>query len=231
MSSKQQHGSVAEQVDQTHSTEPTVQSSQEWVSAAADGEAISEQQLHQLCDNASLQQHYERYHLIGAALRNELAPKLPADFSASFAARLQQEPVHQLVVHRSFFHRIQQGMRQAANSEWLKPTAQTAIAASVALMAVLGVQYVQQPYEQELMSPLPVLHTQPVSGFATPVSLSQTTVDDRLEQHAHQAMLEQQRRLQDLLNAHHQQVRVLEQSALLNEQAPVVTEPEPDGNY
>lgn len=230
MSSKQQHCQSAGQTPQSYSAEPTVESSLDWLSAAIDEEGVTGQQLDRLLQDEQLQQRYERYHLIGAAIRQELPKHIQLDFSAQFAATLQQEAVHQLQPHGSILQRVGERFKAAANSEWFKPTAQTAIAASVALMAVVGVQHYQQPYEQELMSPLPVLQTQPVAGFATPVSLSQTTVDNRLEQHAHHAMLEQQRRLQELLNAHHQQVRVLEQAALLNEQPQPAVDAEPNGN-
>ena len=62
------------------------------------------------------------------------------------------------------------------------------------------------------LNPQPLLQTQPIAGFATPVSLSQTTVSDRFAEKEQQAMLEQQKRLQALLNAHRQQVRVMEQA-------------------
>ncbi|WP_228612807.1 RseA family anti-sigma factor [Alkalimonas sp.] len=230
MSSKQQHWQSAEQMQQSDSAESSLESSLDWLSAAIDEQGLSEQQLGRLLHDEQLQQQYERYHLIGAAIRQELPKQVQVDFSVDFAARLQQEAVHQLQPHGSILQRLGHRFKAAANSDWFKPTAQTAIAASVALMAVVGVQHYQQPFEQELMSPLPVLQTLPVAGFATPVSLSQTTVDTRLEQHAHQAMLEQQRRLQELLNAHHQQVRVLEQAALLNEQSQPAVDVEPDGN-
>lgn len=88
---------------------------------------------------------------------------------------------------------------------------QGTVAASVALIAVLGVQQFQgTAQDADLNSPLPVLQTQPVAGFATPVSLSQTSVDSRFEQEQRQAMLEQQKRLQQLLQAHRQQIRVMD---------------------
>lgn len=231
MSSKQQHWQSAEQMQPFNPAESHANYPTDWLSAAIDQQKLTEQQLTSLLRDDELQQQFERYQLIGAAIRQELPQQIHTDFSAQFAARLQQEPVHQLQPHGSILQRLGRRFQAAANADWFKPTAQTAIAASVALMAVVGVQHYQLPQEQEFMTPLPVLHTQPVAGFATPVSLSQTTVDARLEQHAHQAMLEQQRRLQELLNAHHQQVRTLEHSALLSEQQAPVVEPESDGQY
>lgn len=185
---------------------------QDWLSAASDNQAISPAQLDALLQSSELQAQAERYQLIGSVLRQEQTSPLSARFSEDFAALLEQEPEYHLRSDRSLVQRVIRGIGQAANGAWLKPVSQGAVAASVALVAVLGVQQWQQPLEQEMMSPLPVLQTRPVAGFATPVSLSQTTVDSRFEQQQQQAMLEQQKRLQALLNAHRQQVRVMEQA-------------------
>lgn len=203
---------------------------QDWLSAAIDQQGLNDEQLDDLLQDQELQDRFERYHLMGSVIRKELPEQVQTDFCQQFAEKLSQEPVHQLQPSHGLLHRVKSGVRRAANSEWLKPSAQTAIAAGVALMAVVGVQHYQQPGAQDLMSPLPVLQTRPVAGFASPVSLSQTTVDSRFEQQAQQAKLEQQARLQELLNAHHQQVRVLDQAQILSEQRPELNnDQEPDG--
>lgn len=184
---------------------------QEWLSAASDNGDVSKEQLDALLQQPELQNKFERYQLIGSVLRQEKASVLPENFADDFAAKLADEPVYQLQTSASLRHTLAVKWRKAANSRWLQPVSQGAVAAGVALMAVFGVQQYQQIPGQDMVSPLPVLQTQPVAGFATPVSLSQTTVADRFEQHEQQAMLEQQKRLQALLNAHRQQVRVMEQ--------------------
>lgn len=188
----------------------------DWLSAASDNQAISPEQLDRLLQDAELQQSFARYHLIGAAIRNELPAQLDMQFADNFASLLDQEPAYQLesspLVHRqntpvSFWKKLS----EAANTGWFKTGFQGTVAASVALIAVLGVQQFQGAGEDaDLNSPLPVLQTQPVAGFATPVSLSQTSVDSRFEQEQRQAMLEQQKRLQQLLQAHRQQIRVMD---------------------
>lgn len=188
----------------------------DWLSAASDNEAISPEQLDRLLQDAELQQSFARYHLIGAAIRNELPAQLDMQFADNFASLLDQEPAYQLetspVVQRqdtpvSFWKKL----GEAANTGWFKTGFQGTVAASVALIAVLGVQQFQgSGQDADLNSPLPVLQTQPVAGFATPVSLSQTSVDSRFEQEQRQAMLEQQKRLQQLLQAHRQQIRVMD---------------------
>ena len=183
---------------------------QEWLSQAADNQQVTSEQLPALLQQPELQQTLQRYQLASAVLRNEADSVLPADFSDNFASLLAQEPTYQLQTNAGILQKIKLGMRQAANAEWFKPAAHGALAASVALVAVFGVQQYQQPLEQEFAMPSPVLQTRPVAGFATPVSLSQTSVDSRFEAQEQQAMQEQQRRLQALLQAHRQQVRVTE---------------------
>jgi len=183
---------------------------QEWLSQAADNKPVTPEQLSALLTQPELQQTVQRYQLTGAIMRNEADSVLPVDFSDTFASLLDQEPTYQLQAQRSLLQKVKMGVRQAANAEWFKPAAHGAIAASVALVAVLGVQQYQQPLEADLSMPSPVLQTRPVAGFATPVSLSQTSVDSRFEAQEQQAMQEQQRRLQALLQAHRQQVRITE---------------------
>ncbi len=123
--------------------------------------------------------------------------------------------------------------KTSANKPWLKTVMQGAIAASVALVAVVGVQQNQQSPDDALTSPLPVLQTRPIGGVATPVSLSQTTVDSRFAAQEQQLKLEQQRRLQELMQARQQQIRLMEQTAAQRKaaesKAPVV-EQQPHGN-
>ena len=195
---------------------------QQWLSAASDNQPLTKAQLDQLLADSELQRQLERYQLVGAVLRREQSP-LPTDFATDFASLLAAEPEYRLTNDRNLLQRLRHGVSLAANSRWLQPVAQVAngrwlqpvaqgaVAAGVAMLAVVGMQQYQQP-QQEVMSPLPVLHTQPIGGFYTPVSLSQTTVEDRFAEQERQAMLEQQQRLQLLLNAHRQQVRVMEQS-------------------
>lgn len=191
---------------------------QDWLSAASDNRQISKAELNLLLQQPELQQKLERYQLAAAVFRQEKSVPLPKDFSADIAALLQDEPTYQLSQSRNLLHKVGSGIRYAANGSWLKPAAQGAVAAGVALFAVLGVQQYQQPMGQELMLPSPVLQTNPIGGFATPVSLSSTTADTRFAEQEQQAMQEQQRRLQALLQAHRQQVRLMEQEQAKTEQ-------------
>ncbi len=191
---------------------------QDWLSVASDNRQISDAELDLLLQQPALQQKLQRYQLASAVFRQEDMVALPADFSADIAALIEDEPRYQLTHSRSLLQKVGTGIKYAANGSWLKPVAQGAVAAGVALFAVLGVQQYQQPLEQELMLPSPVLQTNPIGGFATPVSLSSTTVDSRFAEQEQQAMQEQQRRLQALLQAHRQQLRIMDQDKLKAEQ-------------
>ena len=188
---------------------------QQWLSAASDNQPLTKAQLDQLLADSELQQQLDRYQLVGAVLRREKSP-LNADFATDFASLLADEPEYHLNTSHNLSQRVRQFVLQAANGSWLQPVAQGAVAAGVAVLAVIGIQQYQQP-QTDLTSPLPLLHTSPIAGFATPVSLSQTTVENRFAEQERQAMLEQQQRLQALLNAHRQQVRVMEQSRQANQ--------------
>ena len=186
---------------------------QEWLSQAADNHALTAEQLSELLQQPDLQDTVQRYQLAGAVLRNEPESVLPLDFADQLSNMLEQEPTYQLQNSNSLLHKLKSGLLQAANAEWFKPAAHGAIAASVALVAVFGVQQYQQPLEQQLSAPTALLQTRPIAGFATPVSLSQTSVENRFEAQEQQAIQEQQQRLQALLQAHRQQIRVSETQA------------------
>jgi sigma-E factor negative regulatory protein RseA len=210
---------------------------QDWLSAASDNQGISAQQLDSLLQDPALQQQWLRYQMIGNVMRNELPAQVDLDFADNFALLLAEEETHQLqaepalqlaaVTTTSRWGKI----KSAANQSWMKTMLQGAIAASVAIVAVVGVQQSQQSADDVLTSPLPVLQTRPIGGVATPVSLSQSSVDSRFAAQQQQLQLEQQRRLQELMQARQQQIRLLEQTAQQqkNQQNQPVVEQPPRG--
>jgi sigma-E factor negative regulatory protein RseA len=166
--------------------------------------------------------------MIGNVMRNELPAQLDMNFADRFEAMLADEPAHQLqpepVAELAPVGPVSMPWwKAAANQPWVKTMLQGAIAASVAIVAVVGVQQNQQSADEALTSPLPVLQTSPIGGVATPVSLSQTSVDSRFDAQQQRVQLEQQRRLQELMQAHQQQKRLLEQTVQQQKapQAPV----------
>lgn len=191
---------------------------QDWLSAASDNQGISATELDNLLRDPALQDQWLRYQMIGNAMRNELPTQLDMNFADRFELLLADEPVHQLqpevvaeLVPVTAAVQLP-WWKTAANQPWVKTMLQGAIAASVAIVAVVGVQQNQQRGDEGLISPLPVLQTNPIGGVATPVSLSQTSVDSRFDAQQQRLQLEQQRRLQELMQAHQQQKRLLEQT-------------------
>jgi len=198
----------------------------DWLSAASDNQGISAQQLDQLIASPELQDQLVRFQLAGAAIRNELPTALDLDFSERFAELLDKEDAHVLAVatvpELSAAPTAQATgniFKSAANSSWFKTLMQGAIAAGVAVIAVVGVQNQQTSADDALTAPLPVLQTGPIGNVVAPVSLSQTTVQTQYNPQQQQLMLEQQRRLQELMQARQQQIRLMEQAAIEREKA------------
>ncbi|MBN8445833.1 MAG: anti-anti-sigma factor [Gammaproteobacteria bacterium] len=198
----------------------------DWLSAASDNQGISAQQLDQLISEPELQDQWLRFQMAGAAIRDELPPALDLDFADRFASLLDKEEAHVLQVEAvpvlavaSANNASANIFKSAANSGWFKNLMQGAIAAGVAIIAVVGVQNQQNNADDALTSPLPVLQTGPMGNVVAPVSLSQTTVQTQYNPQQQQLMLEQQRRLQELMQARQQQIRLMEQAAIEREKA------------
>lgn len=188
---------------------------QEWLSAASDNQPISAMELDALLSDPQLQQTWLRYQVAGAVLRDEPVAAVSSQFADDFALLLEQEETHQLVAGPvpvlATSGAAQVPVQPAANQSWWKWVMQGAMAASVAVVAVLGVQ--QNTPDNNLTTPLPVLQTSPIGGVMAPVSLSQTSVQSAYSPQQTQSQLEQQRRLQELMQARQQQIRLMEQAA------------------
>ena len=70
----------------------------EWLSQASDNLSIDAQQLNELLSDVELQATWLRYQTAGAAMRQELPAQPDNQIADQFAAWLDQEPAHQLVV-------------------------------------------------------------------------------------------------------------------------------------
>lgn len=192
----------------------------ERISALVDGELQDNVLLEQLSGEPELAGVFARYHLYGDALRNDLPTHLHLDLSESIVAALADEAPHALSTHSMA---VNAGGQNSANDQSHQHTAdsqsnvlrpvfgrvapmlryagQFAIAASVSAALIVGVQQYSQ---QDMQSP--VLNTVPLSGSATPVSLNYST---QPHQPSHeQALLEQQRRIHELLMDHELQQRL-----------------------
>lgn len=144
----------------------------ETLSALMDSELNTAQQssnLDNLVRNDAMRRKWQNYHLIRATMRNEVKVDMPMDISAAVAAQVANEPIPLAPKH---------GLnRTLALKKWLKPAANMAIAASVALVTVLGVTQYQRiddgslPTEVNASSGFqPTLQTVPLGVVGNPVS-------------------------------------------------------------
>jgi len=192
--------------------------SKEQISALMDGDLEQQGILDQLESDADLSGCWQRYHLIGDAMRRELPRTLHLDIADSIASALEREPAMLAPPAIAVEPARMAPQTTATGSEASSPgrvvslfkmVGQYAIAASVALAVVVGVQQAsRQPQDN---GELPVLPTLPLSGNASPVSLKATPAPVRQPQSEPQ-LIEQQRRVNAYLQDHGIQQRFNAQS-------------------
>lgn len=170
----------------------------ETVSSLVDNYQTDENVFDELVKDNHMSETWQRYHLIGDTLRDELPQSLDLDLSATIAEAIAEEPtVLAPKAKASFTETV-----KAKVVEFAKPFGQVAIAASAAGLMVIGVQ--QNVAKDDSFTPNPVVQTIPFGGVAEPVSLNYQTNSRASQQ---QAMVEQQRRFQALLQDHKQQLK------------------------
>ncbi len=176
---------------------------QEWVSAAVDGE-VDEQVLAELAADTDSHQEWRDYHIIGDAMRGDLPEMINLDLSANIAAAIEREPT--IIAPKA----KQNGATSANKGSVIllfKQFGQYAIAASVALVAVIGVQNYNQTVEQDA-SPLPVLNTRPLVGSVSPVSLQTGPVQQQSQSLNNERVMEQRHRINTYIQDHMLQQRL-----------------------
>ncbi|WP_299794094.1 sigma-E factor negative regulatory protein [uncultured Shewanella sp.] len=179
---------------------------QEWVSAAVDGE-IDEQTLAELAADQDSHEQWRDYHMIGDAMRGELPKTMHLDLSANIAAAIENEPTIVAPVKRETSDEAQVKTGGLSNViPMFKQFGQYAIAASVALVAVVGVQNYSQESAIDA-SPLPVLNTRPLVGSVTPVSL-QTGPVQQNQSFTNDQVMEQRQRINAYIQDHMLQQRL-----------------------
>ena len=154
---------------------------------------------------------FGRYALIGDAMRAQKNNNdIHIDISDNIALALESEPVY-----ADFTQSTTNNASDTEHSEalqdnkvvafnWRKPVAQLAIAASVAMFAIVGVNTLPQGAgEQE--SEIPLLQTTPLTGMASPVSYSSEPALENAEQGLREL---QQQRIGALVLEHQRQARV-----------------------
>lgn len=165
----------------------------EALSAYMDGHNVNGEFTDTLCNNADLQQKWASYHTIRSVMRNEEV-MLGTDFSEKMATLLEEEVIEPVATPKK-------GLLLKLK-RWGTPLMQAGIAASVCLVAVLGVNYFNQN-EEVAQAEQPVLQTMPFSNSIEAVSYNSPAKDQPTE-----AQLEQQqRRINALLQNHELQRR------------------------
>ncbi|WP_119968901.1 sigma-E factor negative regulatory protein [Shewanella japonica] len=185
-----------------------LKSGQEWVSSAVDGE-VDAKTLAELSADESSHKQWQNYHMIGDAMRGELPQTIDLDLTASIAAAIELEPA--IIAPQT--DTVSQHDEKVTEVEtkkdnvvpFFKQFGQYAIAATVAMVAIVGVQNYGQ--DQNADSPLPVLNTRPLIGTASPVSLQTGAVQSQSAVN-NDNVVEQRRRINSYIQDHILQQRL-----------------------
>lgn len=164
----------------------------------------NEQQLEGRHLGADLEYATERYSLIGDVMRAQGKDTIQIDIASQVAVALEQEDTYSQKVDQKSNLSIK---ALASSFHFRKPFAQLAIAASVAAVAVVGVQNMSQQQNDgiEFEPHIQNLETMPFGGTATPVSFS---TEPALET-AQKGLRElEERRLGALIKEHQRQARI-----------------------
>ena len=165
------------------------------LSAIVDGELQDDNLISELHSDAELSAKWQRYHLIRHGLRKEMPLHADFDISAQVAAALEQEP--SIVAPKRTWRDLPV---VASVIPLARQSGQLAIAASVAVAMVIGVQQYNQPEELQDFNTAPA--TIPgIQGGLSPVSLEQSQPVNQVD------VMEQRRRIQAYLTDHKQQLR------------------------
>lgn len=145
-----------------------------------------------------------RYALIGDVMRAESDDAFVIDISASVAQALESEPVYADFSQKQDAEIAPSDSDNVVAFNWRRPVAQLAIAASVAMFAIVGVQTLPQS-DSSPMNEIPMLQSTPLTGIASPVSYSSEPAIENAEKGIREL---QQQRIGALVLEHQRQARV-----------------------
>ncbi|WP_213608871.1 RseA family anti-sigma factor [Pseudoalteromonas sp.] len=149
---------------------------------------------------------FGRYALIGDAMRaKENNNNTNFDISERISLALESEPVYaDFSQPESTAEPLTtQGDKKVVAFNWRKPVAQLAIAASVAMFTIVGINTLPQA-EDSVQNEIPLLQTTPLTGMASPVSYSSAPALENAEQGLREL---QQQRIGALVLEHQRQAR------------------------
>ncbi|PMG31406.1 anti-sigma factor [Shewanella sp. 10N.286.52.C2] len=184
-----------------------LKSGQEWVSSAVDGE-VDAKTLAELSADEGSHSKWQNYHMIGDAMRGELPQTIDLDLSANIAAAIELEPAIIAPQTQTTSVHDTETVNETKKDNvvpFFKQFGQYAIAATVAMVAIVGVQNYEQ--DPSVDSPLPVLNTRPLIGTASPVSLQTGAVQNQ-SNISNDNMIEQRRRINSYIQDHMLQQRL-----------------------
>lgn len=171
---------------------------QEKLSAFMDGEIEGNDIIDAIKHDADLQAKWQRYHVIRGAMRKEASVAPQLDITASVAAALESEPA--IVAPKQSRWRSIPVIGSVV--PFAKQSGQFAVAASVALAVIVGVQQYNQPAPTEPFMTAPTIAPQ---GGLAPVSLEQSRALPRNDMNE---VLERKRKINALIADHEQQIRL-----------------------
>lgn len=172
----------------------------EKLSAYMDGHNVNGEFTDTLCQSAELQQKWANYHAVRSVMRGEEL-LLGNDFSAKMAALIDNESIEETSRPTENPARQPKGLLLKLKN-WQTPLMQAGIAASVCLVAVIGVNSFNRGQEMA-NTEQPVLQTLPFSNSVQQVSYNAPAKDQPTEQQLEY----QQRRINALLQNHEVQRR------------------------
>ncbi|KDM92633.1 RseA family anti-sigma factor [Photobacterium galatheae] len=195
----------------------------EKISALLDGEDVDQSVINQLLVDDAAKQSWQAYHLMSDVLHGE-APGQPRwDIAGQVAMALEDEPAHSLSGNNdngqndnvvSMPQTEQPRPQQARRSmpAWLTQFGQVAVAASVSLAVIIGVQQYnggeEATFASDAKRDVPVLQTIPFAGTAEPVSLTRDSVRSHAESPSEAQLMEQRRRINAMLQDYELQLRL-----------------------
>ena len=182
---------------------------QENLSAFVDGEVQDDNMVSLLVNDAEMADKWQRYHLIRQGLRRELPSDASFDISALVASALESEPA--ILAPKKTWRDIPVLSNVIP---LVRSGGQLAIAASVAVAMVIGVQKLNQE-DQQIFNPAPSV-VPGIQGGLSPVSLEQTRAIPRSG-----AREQQQRRINAYLNDHRSQVLLKDSQRFLQVEEPI----------
>ena len=171
---------------------------QEKLSAFMDGEIEGNDIIDAIKQDEALQAKWQRYHVYRGAMRKEASVAPQLDITASVAAALENEPAI-VAPKRSRWQPIPV---IGSVVPFAKQSGQLAVAASVAVAVIFGVQYTNQDAPTEPFMTAPTIAPQ---GGLAPVSLEQTRTLPRNDMNE---VLEKKRKINALIADHEQQIKL-----------------------